>query len=70
MRVDEDAVLHITNQSVMFERGGKVTGFLRSAIQPVKPEGDAMPIAHSAGSEAKSVRVESIAAVASLRAHA
>ncbi len=40
----EEAVLHITDQSVMLERGGKVSGFLRSAIQLVKPDGEAMMI--------------------------
>lgn len=64
VKVDgEEAVLHITDQSVMFERGGKVSGFLRSAIQMVKPDGDAMLIAYSAGSEVKSIRVEPITAV-------
>src|SRR5438309_4303073 len=62
----EDAVLHITGQSVMFEKGGKVSGFERSAIRMVKPDGDAMIIAYSAGSEVKSVRVEPMTAVASL----
>src|SRR5437867_3743838 len=62
----EDAVLHITEQSVMFEKGGKVSGFERSAIRMVKPDGDAMIIAYSVGSEVKSVRVEPMTAVASL----
>ena len=62
----EDAVLHITDQSVMFEKGGKVSGFERSAIRMVKPDGDAMIIAYSAGSEVKSVRVEPMTSVASL----
>jgi hypothetical protein len=67
VKVDgENAVLHITDQSVMFEKGGRVSGFLRSAIQLVKPDGDAMLIAYSAGSEVKSVRVEPITAVAPL----
>ncbi len=48
VRVDgEEAVLHITDQSVMFEKGGKVSGFLRSAIQLVKPDGDTMLIAYT-----------------------
>ena len=62
----EEAILHITDQSVMFEKGGKVSGFERSAIRMVKPDGDAMIIAYSAGSEVKSVRVEPMTAVASL----
>ena len=62
----EDAVLHITDQSVMFEKGGMVSGFERSAIRMVKPDGDGMIIAYSAGSEVKSVRVEPVTAVASL----
>lgn len=62
----EEAVLHITDQSVMFEKGGKVSGFERSAIRMVKPDGDAMIIAYSAGTEVKSVRVEPMTAVASL----
>ena len=67
VKVDgEDAVLHITDQSVMFEKGGKVSGFERSAIRMVKPEGDAMIIAYSVGAEVKSVRVEPMTAVASL----
>lgn len=67
MKVDaEEAVLHITDQSVMFEKGGRVDGFERSAIRMVKPDGDAMIIAYSVGSEVKSVRVEPMTAVASL----
>ena len=67
VKVDgEEAVLHITDQSVMFEKGGRVGGFERSAIRMVKPDGDAMIIAYSAGSEVKSVRVEPMTAVASL----
>src|SRR2546426_3709460 len=62
----EEAILHITDQSVMFEKGGKVSGFERSAIRMVKPDGDAMIIAYSAGSEVKSVRVEPMTSVASL----
>src|SRR2546425_3816331 len=62
----EDAVLHITDQSVMFEKGGKVSGFERSAIRMVKPDGGAMIIAYSAGSEVNSVRVEPMTAVVSL----
>ena len=62
----EEAVLHITDQSVMFEKGGRVSGFLRSAIQMVKPDGDSMVIAYSAGSEVKSVRVEPMTAAATL----
>jgi hypothetical protein len=67
VKVDgEEAVLHITDQSVMFEKAGKVSGFERSAIRMVKPDGDAMIIAYSAGSEVKSVRIEPVTAVASL----
>jgi len=67
VKVDgEEAVLHITDQSVMFEKGGRVSGFLRSAIQMVKQDGDAMVIAYSAGNEVKSVRVEPMIAVAHL----
>ena len=67
VRVDgEEAVLHITEQSVMFEKGGRVSGFERSAIRMIKPDGDAMIVAYSAGSEVKSVRVEPMTAVASL----
>lgn len=62
----EEAVLHITDQSVMFEKGGRVSGFERSTIRMVKPDGDAMIIAYSVGSEVKSVRVEPMTAVASL----
>src|SRR5256712_4825789 len=62
----EEAILHITDQSVMFEKGGRVSGFERSAIRMVKPDDDAMIIAYSAGSEVKSVRVEPMTAVASL----
>src|SRR3989441_12713871 len=62
----EDAVLHITEQSIMFEKSGRVSGFERSAIRMVKPDGDAMIIAYSAGSEVKSVRVEPMTAVASI----
>ena len=62
----EEAVLHITDQSVMFERGGMVSGFERSAIRMVKPDGDVMIIAYSVGNEVRSVRVEPIIAVASL----
>ncbi|MDG7024991.1 MAG: hypothetical protein JRN45_10795 [Nitrososphaerota archaeon] len=67
VKVDgEEAVLHITDQSVMFERSGKVTGFERSAIRMVKPDGDAMIIAYFAGSKVESIRVEPMAAVSSL----
>lgn len=67
VKVDgEEAVLHITDQSVMFEKGSRVSGFERSAIRMVKPDGDAIIIAYSVGSEVKSVRVEPMAAVASL----
>jgi hypothetical protein len=67
VRVDgEEAVLHLTDQSVMFEKGGKVSGFERSAIRIMKPDGDAMIMAYSTGSEVKSVRVEPMTAVASL----
>jgi hypothetical protein len=70
VKVDgEEAVLHITDQSVMFERRGRVDGFERSAIRLVKPDGDAMIIAYSVGgSEVKSVRMEPITAVAPLLA--
>jgi len=67
VKVDgEDAFLHITDQSVMFEKGGRVSGFERSAIRMVKSDGDAMIIAYTAGNEVKSVRVEPMTAVASL----
>src|SRR5438445_13796622 len=67
VKVDgEEAILHITDQSVMFEKGGRVSGFERSAIRMVKPDGDAIIIAYSAGSEVKSVRVEPMTSVASL----
>jgi hypothetical protein len=67
VKVDgEEAVMHITDQSVMFEKGGKVSGFLRSAIQMVKPDGDSMLIAYAVGSEVKSVRVVPITAVTPL----
>ena len=67
VRVDgEEAVLHLTDQSVMFEKGGKVSGFERSAIRMVKPNGDAMIIAYTVGSKVESVRVEPMTAVASL----
>ena len=67
VKVDgEEAILHITDQSVMFETGGKVTGFERSAIRMVKPDGDAMIIAYSAGSKVESIRVEPMAAASSL----
>lgn len=67
VKVDgEDALLHITDQSVMFEKEGKIGGFERSAIRMVKPDGEAMIIAYSAGSEVKSVRVEPMTAVALL----
>ena len=67
VRVDgEEATLHITDQSVMFEKGGKVTGFERSTIRMVKPDGDAMIIAYSVGARVESIRVEPMAAVSSL----
>jgi hypothetical protein len=67
VRVDgEEAVLRLTDQSVMFEKEGKVSGFERSAIRMVRPDGDAMIIAYSVGSEIKSVKVEPMTAVASL----
>ncbi len=67
VKVDgEEAVMHITDQSVMFEKGGKVSGFLRSAIQMVKADGDSMLIAYAVGSEVKSVRVVPITAVTPL----
>ncbi|MDG6991415.1 MAG: hypothetical protein JRM99_08385 [Nitrososphaerota archaeon] len=71
VKVDgEDAVLHITDQSVMFEKGGRVSGFERSAIRMVKPDGDAMIIAYSIGNKVESIRVEPVSAVASLVASA
>lgn len=67
VKVDgEEAVLHITDQSVMFEKGGRVSGFERSAIRMVKPDGDDMIIAYSVGSEVKSARIHPITAAASL----
>jgi hypothetical protein len=67
VKVDgEEAVLHITNKSVMFEKGGRVSGFERSAIRMVEPDGDAMIIAYAVGSKVESVRVEPITAVAAL----
>ena len=67
VRVDgEEAVLHLTDQSVMFEKGGRVSGFERSAIRMVKPDGDAMIIAYSVGSKVESVRVEPMTAAVSL----
>jgi hypothetical protein len=67
VRVDgEEVVIHITDQSVMFEKGGTVSGFERNAIRMVKPDGDAMVIAYSSGTEVKSVRVEPLTAVAPL----
>ena len=62
----EGTVLYITDQSVMFEKGGRVSGFERNAIRMVKPDGGAMIIAYSMGSEVKSVRVEPMTAAASL----
>jgi len=47
VRVDgEEAVLHITDQSVMFEKGGKVSGFLRNAIPEFKTyiRGEIIPL--------------------------
>ena len=67
VRVDgEEVVLHITDQSVMFEKGARISGFERSAIRMVKPDGDAMIIAYSAGSKVESIRVEPMAAVSTL----
>ena len=67
VKVDgEEAFLHITDQSVMFEKGGRVSGFERSAIRMAKPDGDAMIMAHSVGSEAKSTRGGSATALARL----
>ena len=67
VRVDgEEAVLHITDQSVMFEKGGRLSGFERSAIRMVEPDGDAMIIAYASGNDVKSVRVEPMTAVALL----
>ena len=69
VRVDgEEAVLHITEQSVMFEKTGKVSGFERSAIRMVKPDGDAMIIAYSVGTKIESIRVEPVTAAAPLLA--
>jgi hypothetical protein len=39
----------------MFEKGGKVSGFERSAIRMVRPNGDAMNMAYATGGELKSV---------------
>ena len=65
VKVDgEEAVLHITDQSVLFEKVGQVSGFERSAIRIVKPDGNVMIIAYSVGSEVKSVRVEPMTSVA------
>jgi len=58
----EDAILHITDQSIIFEKGVRVSGFERSVIRMVKPDGDAMIIAYSAGREVKSVGVEPMTA--------
>ena len=67
VKVDgEDAILHVTDQSVMFEKGGRVSGFERSAIRMVKPNGDAMIVAYSIGNEVKSVRIQPMTAAASL----
>ena len=67
VRVDgEEAVLHLTDQSVMFEKGGKISGFERSTIRMVKPDRDAMVVAYSAGGEVKSVRIEPMTAVVGL----
>jgi hypothetical protein len=67
VRVDgEEATICITDQSIMFEKGGRVSGFERNAIRMVKPDRDAMIIAYSVGSEVKSVKVEPLTAVASL----
>ena len=67
VRVDgEETTIHITDQSIMFENEGRVSGFERSVIRMAKPDGDAMIIAYAVGSEVKSVRVEPLTAVASL----
>ena len=67
VKVDgEDAILHITEQSVMFEKEGNVSGFERSAIRMVKPDGDTMFIAYSSGTKVESIRVEPMTAVSSL----
>lgn len=67
VKVDgEEAILHVTDQSVMFEKEGKVNGFEKSAIRMVKPDGDAIIIAYSVGSKVESIRVEPMAAVSSL----
>ena len=67
VRVDgEEATIHITDQSIMFEKEGRVSGLERSAIRMLKPDGDAMIIAYAVGSEVKSVKVEPLTAVASL----
>lgn len=69
VKVDgEEAKLHITDQSVMFEKDGKVSGFLRDAIQMVKPDGDSILIAYTVGNEVKSVKVEPITALTPLLA--
>ncbi|MDV3294071.1 MAG: hypothetical protein LYZ70_07350 [Nitrososphaerales archaeon] len=47
----DEAVLHITDQSVMLEKGGEVSGIEGSTIRLIKPDGDAMMIAYSATSE-------------------
>lgn len=62
----EEATLHITDQSVMFEKSGKISGFERSAIRMLKPQGDAMIVAYSVGSEVRSVRIEPMTAVSPL----
>ena len=44
----EEVTLHITSQSVMFEKCGRVSGFERSAIRMVKPDGIAFLLPPSA----------------------
>jgi len=69
VRVDgEEATMHITDQAIMFEKEGRVSGFERNAIRMLKPDGDAMVIAYAVGSEVKSVKVEPMTAAASLLA--
>lgn len=67
VKVDgEESILHITSQSVLFEKGGKIGGFEKNAIRMIKPQGEMMVIAYSDGNEIRSVKVEPMTAVASL----
>jgi hypothetical protein len=67
----EDAVLHITDTSVMFKKNGRIEGFEKSAIRLVESDGNAAIIAYAVGGEIRSVRVEPVSAVAKLiQAHA